>query len=93
MENKNNFYAGLEEGIARILGLILTVIFFVIYITASEKIEIDWYSGTGMLVLFWLVYEAISLVLFIMFSFFGKNKLDKDNKKSEPADNVVENIN
>jgi hypothetical protein len=93
MEKQSNFYAGLEEGIARILGLIITVIFFIIYITASEKIEIDWYTGTGMLVLFWLIYEAISLVLFIMFSFFGKNKLDKEKKNSEPADNVIDNIN
>lgn len=66
------FFAGLEEVFARFSALFLTLLFFVIYATSRTEIVMDWYRLAGHLLVFWVVYEALSFVFFEMFKFFSK---------------------
>ncbi len=91
MSENSKFLAGLEEGFARIISLILTLIFFLIYVVAVEEVVLNWLQALAWLGLFWLVYEVISLLLFSVFVFFTKNKISKrdssvENSQKTPSD-------
>lgn len=88
MQTKNSFFAGLEEVFARLLGVVIAFVFFLIYIVAVNQIVLDWVKSLIMLVIFWLTYETLSLILFSVFSFFAKDK-----KAAAPVENsqVVHN--
>lgn len=78
-----NFLAGLEETIARFISLILTLTFYGLYFGSKTPVLFDWYTLIGILALFWLVYEALAYLLFVVFNFFSKNKNRKDEKSAD----------
>ncbi len=88
MPQDKSFFAGLEEIFARLLGLVLTIIFFLIYIVAIQELILDWRQALILLTIFWLVYETVSLILFSVFRFFAKQKEGSDQvevkDKNEP---------
>jgi len=84
------FLSGLEETIARFASLILSVLFFSIYIVAVEQVSLDWKSASLALAFFWFVYELIAFILFTVFKFFGdknsSNSGDSNSNKSDPIE-------
>ena len=78
-----NFLAGLEETIARFISLILTLTFYGLYFGSKTPVLFDWYTLIGILALFWLVYEALAYLLFVVFNFFSKNKNNKEEKSAD----------
>ena len=81
MPNKQ-FFAGLEEALARLVGLVLTLTFFLIYTWAVDGINLNWLQAFFAFGLFWLVYEAVAFGLFILFDFFARFA-----RKTEPERN------
>jgi hypothetical protein len=84
MKNRN-FFAGLEEVLARILGLCVTLVFFAVYVSAKGTILADWYGIVGYLSLFWLIYEMLSYILFIAFAYFSR-----DDEKIKSPESIAE---
>lgn len=87
MLKENSFFAGLEEIIARLLGAIITLAFFLIYIVAVNQITLDWVQTFVLLTIFWLTYEVVSLILFSVFSFFAKAKNSSLNQGETQIEN------
>jgi uncharacterized membrane protein len=85
-----NFLAGLEETIARIISLILTLTFYGLYFGSKTPVLFDWYTLIGILALFWLVYEALAYLLFVVFNFFSKNKNNSDDKSADQVKFAVD---
>jgi Na+(H+)/acetate symporter ActP len=73
MNNGASFISGLEELVARIVSLFFSVVFFAVYSYAGGEITVNWQSLISYLLIFWLVYEGLSYVLYIIFKFFGDN--------------------
>jgi phosphotransferase system glucose/maltose/N-acetylglucosamine-specific IIC component len=44
----------------------------------------------GILALFWLVYEALAYLLFVVFNFFSKNKNHKDEHSAGQVNSAIE---
>lgn len=74
---KKPFFAGLEGIAARLVSFIITLVFFIIYVSTSGGVEFDWYQMAGTLTLFWLCYEGVGYLLFLFFNFFARNNLTK----------------
>lgn len=73
--NKNqSFFAGQEEVLARISSLVISTIFFLIFIIAREQINLNYQSAIIFISIFWVVYESLALILFQLFSHFANNK-------------------
>jgi uncharacterized membrane protein len=81
MKNRK-FFAGLEEVLARILGLCVTLVFFAVYVSAKTTINTDWYGIIGYLSLFWLIYEVLSYILFIAFAYFSRDNMEMKSPES-----------
>jgi len=81
MSNKQ-FFSGLEEALARLVGVILTLTFFLIYIWAVNGVSLSWLQAFFAFGLFWLVYEAIAFGLFILFDFFAKKSESETSTKN-----------
>lgn len=81
MNQDNKFFAGQEEVFARICSMILSMLFFVIYVVASVSIVVDYKSVTIFLLVFWVIYESLSLILFQLFNHFSNLKVQKNNSK------------
>jgi hypothetical protein len=98
--NSKSFFAGQEEIFGRLLGCLITLVFFLIFILAKESITLKWQELTFTLLIFWFVYEFLSLVFYQMFYFFGKkddsfkadDKINKDNKDINIKNNELSNI-
>jgi len=72
---QSTFFAGLEEFIARLISVCVTIVFFVIYILAGgNQLTLAWTDALGFLALFWLVYESVAFILFLMFRFFSSSQ-------------------
>jgi len=67
-----SFFSGLEEVVARLISFLVSVTFFVIYIAGQGKLELDWYKAAIILGFFWILYELISYILFLILSFFSR---------------------
>jgi uncharacterized membrane protein len=85
-----NFLAGLEETIARFISLIFTITFYGLYFGSKTPVLFDWYTLIGILALFWLVYEALAYLLFVVFNFFSKNKNHKDENSVSQVNSAIE---
>jgi hypothetical protein len=85
---EKSFLSGLEEVVARFAGLILTLLFFIIYATSRTTITLDWYGLSAHLIIFWLIYELISYILFIIFRFFSKNNHLTETKVQAPIPEI-----
>jgi hypothetical protein len=70
-ENKKVFLSGMEEIFARLVGLIIDLIFFGIYALARNPVTYEWTNFLVTLLIFWLIYELLSVVLFQFFHFFS----------------------
>jgi hypothetical protein len=68
-----NFFAGLEEVTSRLISLVITSAFFLVYISAkpNQEILINWTQLLIILSVFWLVYELLGYLLFTAFNYFG----------------------
>lgn len=73
MSNKS-FFAGMEEVLARICSLVLTLVFFLIFILTRGELEVEWRTLSVILLIFWLVYEILSLMFFNAFRYFSNNQ-------------------
>lgn len=69
--NSKSFIAGLEELVARVVSLVLSILFFTVYTYATGVLSVNWQSMVTYLLLFWLLYEALSFILYTIFKFFG----------------------
>lgn len=83
-------FAGLEEIFARLFAALITIIIFVVIVVAREMVELDWFSVGGWLLLFWFIYELISIILFNLFVFFAKRELSPDIKEEEVLTDLPE---
>jgi hypothetical protein len=77
MSNKNNYFAGAEEAVGRLLSFIVSLAFFSIYILSKTTVLLDWSGLLVHLAIFWLVYEVVSLVLFFVLNQFSRDKIEK----------------
>jgi hypothetical protein len=84
--NEKSFLSGLEEVIARFAGLVLTLIFFIIYATSRTTVTLDWYGLSAHLIIFWIIYEIVSYILFVIFQFFSK--ANEANKQAAANQNT-----
>jgi predicted membrane protein len=66
------FFAGSEEVIARLVSLFISLLFFAIYMVAKVSVVIDMYRLLTFLSIFWVVYEILAYILFMIFKFFSK---------------------
>ena len=78
MSNKN-FFAGLEEIVARLIALFFTLLGYVIYmlssgITDSNLSVLDWKEMVIFLLVFWFCYELLGYFLFLILNFFSNRK-------------------
>lgn len=90
-QKPNNFFAGMEEAVARFLSLIVSLIFFSINILSQnpQTLFFDWKNLMIYLAIFWLVYEFCAYFLFLVLIQFSKNKnlqkeLDKKQNEEKP---------
>lgn len=74
----NSFIAGLEELVARIISLILSILFFAVYSLAVGDITVNWTSIVSYMLIFWVVYEGLAYILYLIFKFFGGNNKPGD---------------
>ena len=87
---KNSFLDGSQEGISRIVSMILSTSFFAIYTLASDSgngLNITWVNTIISLVIFWVVYESLSFGLYLIFIYFSKqnNQPNSDFKDTETS--------
>ncbi len=79
-----NFFAGIEEVISRLLAAVISMVFFLIYIYArpDQEVTLNWSGLLAMLGIFWLVYEFIGYVLYLIFVYFSRqnNNLNSQSK-------------
>ena len=91
-----SFFSGLEEVFGRFFSLILSVLFFVIYvIAANNKVELNAIGILQVTLVFWLIYETISFVLFSVFRFFASREISKEDSpeiKLEKGDDQSINL-
>jgi hypothetical protein len=81
--NTKHFFAGLEEVLARLAAVSITIIMFAIFTFAKDnKTVLDTYQLAGYLSVFWAIYELLSWILFRAFIFFSGSKADKIEAKS-----------
>jgi hypothetical protein len=80
-----SFYSGFEEVVSRLISLIITMVFFSIYIFAKSDnlILLDWSKMLAFLGIFWLTAEVLSAILHFVFCQFSKNKIQFSEKKPE----------
>ena len=71
-------FAGLEEIFARLFAMLIVIIGFVIVVLARETVTLDWFDSSGWLLLFWFLYELVSIILFNVFVFFAKRQISPD---------------
>jgi hypothetical protein len=84
-----SFFSSLEEIFARFFSLVLSLIFFVIYvIAAGNKVELNVVGILQTTLVFWLIYETISFILFTVFRFFASRST---GETSEPEIKLEEN--
>ena len=86
----SKIFAGLEEIFARLLSACLVIIVFVIIVVAREEVTLDWLPVAGWLLLFWFVYELISIVLFNLFVFFSRRSTPPEIDSSKTVDLAME---
>ncbi len=86
MPNKQ-FFAGLEEALARLVGVVLTLTFFLIYIWAVGGVNFNWLQAFFAFGLFWLIYEAIAFGLFMLFDFFAKKSESTQSTQTQTQTN------
>lgn len=69
-----NFFAGLEEVSSRLISLVITSAFFLVYISAkpNQEMLVNWTQLLIILSVFWLVYELLGYLFFTVFNYFGK---------------------
>lgn len=69
-----NFLAGLEEVSSRLISLVITSTFFLVYISAkpNQEMLVNWTQLLIILSIFWLVYEFLGYLFFMIFGYFGK---------------------
>lgn len=73
LNHEKSFFAGQAEIIARLSGLLIIVLFFVIYTATANQINLDWTGVTKGLGLFWFLYEITSLTFYQLFQYFQKS--------------------
>ena len=85
--SRPNYFGGLEGFAAKLVSLVITLVFFSIYTAAAKGFESSWFELTGILTLFWVIYEILGYILFVFFNFFARNKFSKyDEEEPEPND-------
>lgn len=85
-----NFLSGLEEIFARVFGFLAVSIVFLVFVYARGFLNLDWYSTAGLLSLFWILYELLSYILFLLFAFFSKKQEGFANQNQAPSNNKPE---
>lgn len=75
-------FAGLEEVFARLLAAFLVIAGFVVVAVARQTVELTWLPVAGWLLLFWFLYELLSIVLFNLFAFFAKRTVSPEIEPS-----------
>lgn len=81
--SQKSFFAGQEEVFARIISLLLSSLFFVIFTVAKETVTLKWDNVLYSLGIFWIIYESLSLLLFQIFKFFAKKNNVITTQKDE----------
>lgn len=86
--HERSFFAGQAEIIARLSGLLVITLFFVIYILGVNQVTLDWTGVVKSLAFFWFLYEITSLIFYQLFQYFQKSgevaKTIKDSERLEP---------
>jgi predicted membrane protein len=69
-----NFFAGMEEVFSRLISTFLTIVFFLVYISAkdSRELVLNWSGMLAVLLIFWIVYELVAYCLYVLFIYFSK---------------------
>jgi hypothetical protein len=82
------YFAGLEEVVARLFGVIFAVIGFSVYAGAKGTITFDTAGFALVLIYFVVVYDVVSYLLYLLFKFFENRNSNKlaDNNSSKIID-------
>lgn len=69
-------YTSVTETVARILSLLITLLYFSIYILSKDiqSIKLEWSPLMVHLTIFWISYEVFSFCLFILLQQFASTK-------------------
>lgn len=76
-------FAGLEEIFARLLAALIATTIFVVVVVARENIALEWLETAGWLLLFWFIYELLSIILFNIFTFFAGREPSPETIKTK----------
>jgi hypothetical protein len=82
MSHPKSFLAGLEESLARIISVALTVLIGGVYVSGRDGLNLQVVDSMQLLGAFWLVYEILSYIFFLMFKFFAGSQ-EKSEDSSE----------
>jgi hypothetical protein len=80
---KKSFFAGQEEVFGRIGSLIFSLLLFTVYISASGGFSVNYQSLLIILLIFWGLYESLSLVLFQLFIYFSSSNTPQMDSLSQ----------
>lgn len=90
--SKPIFFGGLEGFTAKVVSFLLTLTFFSIYAAALKGLTVSWFELSGILLLFWAVYEFLGYILFAFFNFFSRNKFSKYEEENQVEDDTNKDI-
>jgi hypothetical protein len=87
-----NFFAGMEEVFSRLISTFLTIVFFLVYVSAkdSKELLLNWSGLLAVLLIFWVVYELVAYCLYSVFIYFSKrNQLTTSSDHLEKQEMVI----
>ena len=73
------FLSGLEEVVARIVSLVITMLISIAYTLGNPFNQPKWQEIALFLLGFWFAYEIIGYILFTLFRFFASKKTPGDD--------------
>lgn len=81
------FISGLEEIVARMVALVITMLIFIAYTLGNPFIQPRWQEIALFLLGFWFAYEIIGYILFMLFKFFANKQAQvMESKNSDPLE-------
>jgi len=83
-----SYFSGLEEALARLVSAIVTILGFLIYVSAKGSIVIGWRETIVALAAFWVIHEIIGFLMYLFFRYFSNKS---ENVLVSPNTNQANN--
>ena len=77
--NPSRYFAGVEEVLARIVAIVLSIAVFAVYESAKGQQSLSSSDIALTLAVFVVVYDLLAFMLFILFSYFSRQRIMQTN--------------